>query len=54
MGWEDRVGSLTPGTFADVVAVEGNPLDNIEVLEDIRFVMKGGDWIQVPDERGNR
>jgi imidazolonepropionase-like amidohydrolase len=42
MGWEDRVGSLAPGHFADVVAVMGDPLDDIRVLEDVRFVMKGG------------
>jgi imidazolonepropionase-like amidohydrolase len=40
--WEDRVGSLTPGKFADLIAVAGNPLEDIQELERVRFVMKGG------------
>ena len=44
MGWEDRVGSITPGKFADLVAVEGDPLAaNLESMTDVRFVMKGGE-----------
>jgi imidazolonepropionase-like amidohydrolase len=42
LGWADRVGSLAPGRFADVVAVAGDPLQDVRLLEDIRFVMKGG------------
>lgn len=42
MGWEDRVGSLRPGRYADVIAVDGDPLDDVTVLEDVPFVMKGG------------
>src|SRR5262245_2662141 len=38
---DDR-GRLSPGLFADVIGVPGNPLDDIGVLEDVRFVMKGG------------
>ncbi len=38
---DDR-GRLEPGLFADVIAVPGNPLDDIGVTEDVRFVMKGG------------
>jgi imidazolonepropionase-like amidohydrolase len=42
MGWQDRVGSIAPGKLADLIAVEGDPLDDVAVLEDVRFVMKGG------------
>jgi imidazolonepropionase-like amidohydrolase len=42
MGWRDRVGSIAPGVFADLVAVAGDPLEDISLLEDVRFVMKGG------------
>jgi imidazolonepropionase-like amidohydrolase len=42
MGWSDRVGRLAPGLFADVVAVDGDPLADIRELEHVRFVMKGG------------
>jgi imidazolonepropionase-like amidohydrolase len=46
MGWDDRVGSLRPGRFADLIAVDGDPLDDITVLEDIPFVMKGGEVVK--------
>jgi imidazolonepropionase-like amidohydrolase len=42
MGWEDRVGALVPGAFADVIGVVGDPLQDVRLLEDVRFVMKGG------------
>lgn len=41
LGVNDR-GNIAPGLLSDIVAVPGNPLDNIRVLEDVRFVMKGG------------
>lgn len=43
MGWDDRVGSIEPGKFADVVAVEGDPLRDVTELERVKFVMKGGE-----------
>lgn len=42
MGWQDRIGSIEKGKFADVIAVSGDPLMDITELERIRFVMKGG------------
>jgi imidazolonepropionase-like amidohydrolase len=42
IGWSDRVGTLEPGKFADLVAVDGDPLSNVRVLENVKFVMKGG------------
>ncbi len=42
MGWSNRIGSLEAGKIADVVAVSGNPLENIRVTEQVFFVMKEG------------
>jgi imidazolonepropionase-like amidohydrolase len=42
LGWEDRVGHIAEGLYADIIAVDGDPLDDISELEDVDFVMKGG------------
>ncbi len=42
MGWTDKVGSLEPGKWADVIAVEGDPMKDITMLEHVKFVMKAG------------
>ncbi|HET9210321.1 MAG TPA: amidohydrolase family protein [Thermoanaerobaculia bacterium] len=42
IGWSDRVGTLTPGHYADLIAVDGDPLTDVTELERVRFVMKGG------------
>jgi imidazolonepropionase-like amidohydrolase len=42
LGWQDRIGALKPGYWADIVAVPGNPLADISVLQRVSFVMKGG------------
>jgi imidazolonepropionase-like amidohydrolase len=46
MGWADRVGTLEPGHFADLIAVEGDPLADITQLERVRFVMKNGEIVK--------
>ena len=42
MGWQDKVGSIETGKFADIIAVTGDPLTDITELERVKFVMKGG------------
>jgi imidazolonepropionase-like amidohydrolase len=42
LGWADRVGALAPGRYADLIAVRGDPLADIRVLENVAVVMKGG------------
>ncbi|MFI4889741.1 MAG: amidohydrolase family protein [Steroidobacterales bacterium] len=42
LGWEGQIGELKPGYYADIVAVPGNPLDDITAVERVAFVMKGG------------
>ena len=42
LGWEEQIGQLKPGYLADVIAVPGNPLEDISAVERVSFVMKGG------------
>ncbi len=42
LGWGGQIGELKPGYYADIIAVAGNPLDDIRAVERVRFVMKGG------------
>jgi imidazolonepropionase-like amidohydrolase len=42
MGWEDRVGSIAPERFGDLIAVKGDPLRDVTVLETVTVVIKGG------------
>ena len=42
LGWEGQIGELKPGYLADVIAVPGDPLQDITVLQNVAFVMKGG------------
>ncbi len=42
IGWKDTVGVIEPDHFADIIAVQGDPLTDVKVLESVSFVMKGG------------
>lgn len=42
IGWQDKVGVIEPGKYADIIAISGDPLQDITELERVRFVMKGG------------
>ncbi len=46
LGWQDRVGAIEPGKFADLVAVAGDPIADLTELERVRFVMKDGQVIR--------
>ncbi|MDH3787007.1 MAG: amidohydrolase family protein [Xanthomonadales bacterium] len=48
IGMEDQLGSISKGKFADIVAVNGNPLEDISLLSDISFVMKDGKVYKQP------
>jgi imidazolonepropionase-like amidohydrolase len=52
LGWADRLGTVETGKFADLVAVQGDPLADVGRLEQVRFVMKGG--IEYPADAGVR
>ena len=47
--WQDKVGQLKPGFYADIVAVPGNPLEDITAVERVSFVMRGGVIYRQPD-----
>jgi len=49
MGWEDRVGAIETGLLGDLIAVKGNPLDDISILENVEVVVKGGLLFKAPD-----
>jgi len=46
MGWSDRVGRVQPGLYADLVAVAGDPTHDVRLLEEIPFVMRGGEVVR--------
>jgi imidazolonepropionase-like amidohydrolase len=52
MGWDDRVGSVDKGKYADLIAVAGDPLEDITELQRVGFVMKGGKVVRDDLTRG--
>jgi len=46
MGWEDKIGSITKGKYADIIAVSADPLKDITELQHVKFVMKGGEVVR--------
>ena len=48
IGWPDAVGAIEAGRYADIIAVAGNPLDDVQLLENVAFVMKGGEVYKLP------
>lgn len=42
MGWTAKTGTLEPGKWADIIGVDKNPLEDVRVLQDVKFVMKDG------------
>jgi imidazolonepropionase-like amidohydrolase len=46
LGWQDQIGSIDKGKYADLVAVSGDPLADITELQRVKFVMKGGKVIK--------
>jgi imidazolonepropionase-like amidohydrolase len=48
LGWVGDTGAVAPDYFADIIAVDGNPLEDVSILEDVTFVMKGGEVYKSP------
>ncbi len=46
LGWSGKVGTLEPGAWADIVAVDGDPVKDVSTLERVKFVMKGGEIVK--------
>jgi len=46
LGWSGKVGTLDPGAWADLIAVDGDPMKDVTTLERVKFVMKGGEVVR--------
>lgn len=50
MGWSAKTGTIEPGKWADIIAVDSNPMDDVRVLQHVKFIMKGGVVYKGPNE----
>jgi imidazolonepropionase-like amidohydrolase len=46
LGWSDKIGTIEAGKWADIIAVDGDPLADVTTLERMKFVMKGGEVVK--------
>jgi imidazolonepropionase-like amidohydrolase len=46
LGWSDLIATIEAGKYADIIAVDGDPLKDVTVLENVKFVMKGGEVVK--------
>jgi imidazolonepropionase-like amidohydrolase len=46
LGWTDKIGTIEAGKWADIIAVDGDPLQDVTTLEHVKFVMKGGEVVK--------
>ncbi len=46
LGWSDKMGAVEPGKWADIIALDGDPLQDVTTLERVKFVMKGGEVVK--------
>ena len=49
LGWSDKVGTIEVGKYADIIAVPGNPISNIRLLENVSVVIKDGIVVRAPE-----
>jgi imidazolonepropionase-like amidohydrolase len=46
LGWSDKIGTVEPGKYADIIGVDGDPLKDVTTLQNVKFVMKGGEVVK--------